>query len=231
MLVAIHQPNYAPWIGYFRKIDRASHFIFLDDAVFSKGSVINRVRILDGDRSSWLTIPAKPSMGTPIAAVVSGQSDWPKRHLSRLFNVYRGAAAFCQGWPDVERLYGALVADRFADANRRIILDICAFLEIETVFHNASEIGTMQTGDDRLIALVQAVPGATGYISGSGGRKYQDETKFAKAGLTLEYSDYDPVAYAQTLPGFTPGLSILDAAFNIGWAGAAALVKGDSGPD
>ncbi|MDD9904966.1 MAG: WbqC family protein [Rhodospirillaceae bacterium] len=229
MLVAIHQPNYAPWIGYFRKIARASHFVFLDDAAFSKGGVINRVRILDGGEPAWLTVPAKPSLGTPIAAVVAGQSDWPKRHLSRLYNTYRGAAAFSRIWPDVERLYDAVSAERLAAANRRIIEDICAFLEIETVFHNASEFATAQTGDDRLIALVQAVPGATGYLSGQGGRKYQDETKFAAAGLSLDYSDYDPVPYPQTSPGFTPGLSILDAAFNLGWDGAAALVTGDIG--
>ncbi len=229
MLVAIHQPNYAPWIGYFRKIARASHFIFLDDAAFSKGSVINRVRILDDGKPAWLTVPAKPSSGTLIAAVVAGQSDWPKRHLSRLFNVYSGAGAFHEIWPDIERLYDSLPADKLADANRIIIHEVCAFLGIEPVFHCASEIGAGRTGDDRLIALVKAIPGATGYLSGRGGRKYQDESKFEAAGLTLAYNDYDPVAYAQTSPDFTPGLSILDAAFNLGWEGAAALVTGDSG--
>lgn len=91
MIVSIHQPNYAPWVGYFRKIAGADHFMFLDDAAFSKGSVINRVRVLEKGKPTWLTIPAKPSLGTAIQDVAIGQVDWPERHLSRLFNAYRGA--------------------------------------------------------------------------------------------------------------------------------------------
>src|SRR5690606_21435204 len=44
-LVAIHQPNYAPWLGYFHKLAQADVFVFLDDAQFSKGSYTNRVQV------------------------------------------------------------------------------------------------------------------------------------------------------------------------------------------
>ena len=76
-----------------------------------------------------------------------------------------------------------------------------------------------------MIDLIRSIEGADGYLSGSGGRKYQDESKFAAAGLALYYNDYVPVPYPQTAPGFEPGLSVLDALFNVGWSGVADLVN------
>lgn len=226
MIVAIHQPNYAPWIGYFRKIARADHFIFLDDAAFSKGSVINRVRILENGKSAWLTIPAKPSLGTMIHDVVPGQLDWPERHLSRLLNAYRDAAAFDRVWSEVEALYANLPTDNLANINQYLILSFCSLIGVDATFHRASEVANPDElgAEDRLIALIQSIPNATGYLSGSGGRKYQDEGKFAAASLALHYNDYVPRPYPQTASAFEGGLSILDAAFNIGWAGVAKLV-------
>jgi hypothetical protein len=229
MIVAIHQPNYAPWIGYFRKIARADHFFFLDDAAFSKGSVTNRVRILDSGKPAWLTVPAKPPLGTPILNVIPGQADWPQRHLSRLSNAYRLASAFAEVWPGVEQLYSELPAHNLAETNCLLIERYCERLGIEATFHRASEVPDILSGDDRLIALVRSIPEATGYLSGSGGRKYQDEGKFAAAGLSLDYNAYEPVPYPQISDGFAPGLSILDAVFNVGWDGAADLVSADLG--
>ncbi|MEC8198310.1 MAG: WbqC family protein, partial [Pseudomonadota bacterium] len=53
MIVAIHQPNYFPWLGYFRKMIEADVFIFLDDVQFSKGSYTNRVGIRSGSGRRW----------------------------------------------------------------------------------------------------------------------------------------------------------------------------------
>lgn len=229
MIVAIHQPNYAPWIGYFRKIARADHFIFLDDAAFSKGSVINRVRILENAKPVWLTIPANPALGTAIRSVVPGQADWPQRHLSRLRNAYCRAPAFDEVWPDLTRLYSSLEHDALGGVNRRLIEEICSLIGIASNFQSASDVANPNglVAEDRLIALIQTIPGASGYLSGSGGRKYQDEGKFTASGLTLDYSDYNPQPYPQTAPGFVPGLSVLDAAFNVGWGGVAELVTAD----
>ena len=228
MIVGIHQPNYAPWLGYFRKIALSDHFIFLDDVAFSKGSVTNRVRILENGAEAWLSIPAKPSLGTLIKDIVPSQEDWPQRHLSRLANAYRKAPAFKSVWPDIETLYQEIPSPNLSDANRHLIESVCRKVGIETRFHLSSSIenpnGTKS--DDRLIELIAAIPGADTYLSGSGGRKYQDEGKFAAAGLSLLYNDYTPVPYAQPGPDFVPGLSVLDAVFNLGWDGTAELIDG-----
>jgi len=225
MIVAIHQPNYLPWAGYFHKLARADVFVFLDDVQFPKNSYVNRVRILDGGRAVWLTVPAKPKLGTPIGDVVPAQADWPARHLSRLRNAYAGAAAFKVVWLDIEDLYGELAGATLADANRRLIEGVAGRLGLAPRFVAASEFpgkGGVRA-DARLVELVKAVGGHT-YLSGHGGADYQDPAVFETAGVGLEYSDFKPVPYSQTADGFMAGLSIIDAIFNLGWSGAAAHV-------
>ena len=58
-LVAIHQPNFLPWLGYFDKLARADVFILLDTVQFPKkaGSWMNRARLLVGGEPSWITVP------------------------------------------------------------------------------------------------------------------------------------------------------------------------------
>jgi hypothetical protein len=228
MIVAVHQPNYAPWLGYFRKMALADRFVFLDDAAFSKGSVTNRVRILENGRPVWLTVPAKPPIGTPIRAVMPSQPDWPVRHLSRLQNAYRAAPAFDAVWPDMTALYDGLAALDLAEANRVLILRLAERIGVSVRWKRASELDPdpESAGDDRLLALIGASGGVTAYLSGRGGAKYQDDAKFDAAGIAVVYNDYTPPAYPQagTRGGFEPGLSILDAVFHVGWDGVKPLL-------
>ena len=84
MIVAIHQPNYIPWSGYFYKILKSDVFIFLDDAQYTKNSFINRNRIKTPTGEAWLTVPVKASLTDKINEVVYADAQWKKKHIKSL---------------------------------------------------------------------------------------------------------------------------------------------------
>src|SRR5207253_9418175 len=57
MKVAISQPTYLPWLGYFDLIDQVGAFVLLDTVQFEKQSWQQRNRIKTPMGLQWLTVP------------------------------------------------------------------------------------------------------------------------------------------------------------------------------
>ncbi|MCW5699425.1 MAG: WbqC family protein [Rhodospirillales bacterium] len=218
-VVAIHQPNYLPWLGYFWKMARADVFVFLDDVQYSKNGYINRVRILDGEASRWLTVPVSFRLGDTISAVYPAQSDWSPRHCDTLRQRYRRAAAFSEIWPDIENLYRDAPDADLATINRFFIERLAVMLGLTCRCLTSSSLDTSgAVGDDRLIRIVQAIEPGAMYLSGRGGANYQDPGKFRDAGSRLVYTDFAHPEYSQGIDTFYSGLSVVDALFHCGLA-------------
>jgi len=225
-VVAIHQPNYAPWLGYFYKIARAQVFVFLDDVSYSKNSYINRVQIDGGGSPRWLTQPVTYKFGEPISEVKLAQPDWRQSHLATLRNYYRDARAFKAAWPRIATMYEVLPEANLARTNRALIEAIASEMAIATKFLASSDLDTSGlSADDRLVAIVKTVAPGGRYLSGKGGASYQDPAKFRAAGIDLTYTEFAHPVYEQRHPEFLPGLSVLDSIFNVGFADTAALIR------
>src|SRR3989442_2778643 len=81
MRVAIHQPHYLPWLGYFAKWAAADRFIFLDTVQYEKNGWQNRNRVKTPDGPRWLTVPVHARLGTPIPEVtVDTAQPWRGGH-------------------------------------------------------------------------------------------------------------------------------------------------------
>ena len=226
MIVAVHQPNYLPWLGYFFKIAKADAFIFLDDAQFSKNSYINRVQVLVGNTGKWLTVPVSYSFGDPICDVRTANSDWPSRHMDTLRNYYASAPCFRSVWPRIKELYESVPDATLSSTNRYLVESLASELGLICRFAASSEVPTGEaTSDDRLVALVASIDPKGSYLSGKGGAGYQEPDKFTAAGLGFQYTDFRHPRYDQMSGGFVEGLSIIDAVFHLGWAGTADLLQ------
>jgi len=226
--VAIHQPNYLPWLGYFAKIARADAFVFLDDAQFTKGGYTNRVRILSAKGPRWLTVPVAVSLGDAIDRVRPSATGWPRAHLDLLRNEYRKAACFKQVLPDLSDMLLSVPEGSLAEVNAHLVRAVARRLGLSCSFLRSSELGVAGAADDRLVEITAAVAPGGSYLSGQGGARYQDPEKFKAAGLGFAYLGFAHPSYAQGAMArdFVPGLSVLDAAMHLGWEGAAHLVGG-----
>jgi len=77
MIVAIHQPQFMPWLGYFDKMDRADCFVLLDNVQFKKNEWQNRNRIKTAQGAMWLTVPVTYRFPARILEVeVNPQANW-----------------------------------------------------------------------------------------------------------------------------------------------------------
>ena len=182
-VVAIHQPNFFPWLGYFDKLERADTFVLLDTVEFSKGSRTNRVEVLVGDEPRWITAPVqRAGIGGPIKDVLTDtQRDWRGKIVKTLQQSYSGVEA-------VEDLV-LCEETRLAAYNEHGIRQVAETLGITTPIVRASDLRADGRATERLIAIVRAV-GGSAYLAGGGAGGYQEDERFAGAGIELIPQDF-----------------------------------------
>jgi hypothetical protein len=226
MIVAAQQPNYLPWCGYFYKMAHCDIFVILDDVQFTKNNYQNRTRIKGPKGPIWLTQPVLHSgraWQSTEAVEFDARIDWRTKHLKTLAANYARSAhaeamlAACRDWLDGK-------SPLLAETNTRIIQGVARLLGLRTKVVVSSTLDLQLTKADRLAEICRLL-GADVYLSGRGGRNYQDEEQFHERGIKLAYSDFAPSEYRQLWGPFWPGLSIADALFNLGPTATAALVR------
>ncbi len=222
-VVGIHQPNFIPWLGYFSKMHRSDAFIILDDVLAPSRGYFNRAKVLVQGSGKWLTVPVHRGDGYINHMKPSGD-EWVSKHVRTLQHSYQKAPYFEQVMPGVSQILEDGASLGLSELNLRLIKFIAATLGVSTDISLASDFSVSSTGDQRLVELVSRV-GGSAYLSGKGGDNYQLPQTFEQAGIDLLYTGFDSPAYDQ--PGvteFVPGLSALDALFNVGPAGTRALL-------
>jgi WbqC-like protein family len=229
-IVAIHQPNFFPWLGYFDKMARADVFVCLDDAQFAKsgaGTWSNRVRLRVGGSPQWVTMPVRRDYhGTRLTNEmrIDERQPWRPKLLKTIELHYKKARYFDSVFPTVSALVED-ATDRLADYNRAAIEAIAQRVRIDTgKCVVASSLAVEARATDRLIALVQRV-GGTAYLSGGGAGGYQDDQTFGAAGIELMFQQFEHPVYPQGETEFCGGLSIIDALMHCGFDGTADLLR------
>jgi hypothetical protein len=221
-LVAIHQPNFFPWLGYFNKLARADVFIVLDNVQFPKtgGTWMNRVRVVINGRPAWLSIPvmrAYHGVRSVREIQINSALPWRPRVLNTIQDSYARA-------PHFKAVFGFLAdaianpTDNLAEFNLaaiRLVAEALGLNPAKLVLGSSLVVEGKST--DLLVAMVKAV-GGTAYLCGSGAGGYQDDAKFPEAGLELLYQQFQHPVYPQSNTAtFTPGLSIIDVLMHCGF--------------
>jgi WbqC-like protein family len=213
--MAVQQPNYAPWCGYFAKMFACDAFVFLDDAQLPQGrSLVSRVKIAGRPETEhWLTVPVRKGL-RPIRDVAFADGSWAETHLRTLRQVYGKTPHFAEVMELIRPFYDA-TGTSLADFNMRLIEGVASYLGYRGDFHRSSDHPSDLRADARIAELVAGVGGDV-YVSGAGGQNYQSEAVYAEQGVGLEVRTYEPVPYERSGLGWIGGLSILDALFHRG---------------
>ena len=219
MRVAIMQPTYLPWIGYFSLINSVDLFVFLDDVQFERRSWQQRNRIKTMHGSQWLTIPvlSKGRRTQKVNEVVIDlPSGFSERHKETIRHTYRQARFFEDSMRFIEDVIPARFSNLLADYSIEGVRQISAFLDVCTETIRSSSLGS--TGQKaQLLANICVEVGARTYISPPGSYPYLNESDcFLKAGIPVEYFKFTPTEYPQLYSGFISHLSVVDAIFNCG---------------
>jgi hypothetical protein len=220
VIAVILQPSYIAWRGYFDQIRRAELFIFYDDVQYDKHGWRNRNLIKTAQGKQWLTIPVHSQGVTQGIAIkdvaIDWKRDWPQAHLKALTVSYSKAPYFKEYLPLLEWIY-ARHDDGIAEFTIETTIRLARQLGLEhTRFVRSSELqGIDGRRTERLIQILTSV-GANHYISGPSARDYIEQELFDRAGITLEYMQYQYPEYPQLYPPFDPQVSVLDLLFMTG---------------
>lgn len=229
MIVAIHQPNFLPWLGWFDKLARADVFVVLDNVALQRtgGAYTNRVEMLVSGKRAWLTVPvargADARERISEARIVEA-TPWRRKMRRTIEQSYARAPFFDEVMAALDPLFES-AEERLAAFNMTGVLSLARLVGLDTrKMVMASSLPVSGSGTDLLMAIVRAVGGDI-YLCGGGAGGYQDDAKFAEAGLGLQYQNFRHPVYPQiNASTFVPGLSIVDALMNCGGIGTARLL-------
>lgn len=218
-VVAIHQPDFIPWLGFYYKAAHCDQFVWLDDAQYSNMAAHNFNFIKTSQGRYTLKVPVEQHLGDPIISVrTRDELGWKKKHLMTLEMNYKRARHFDEFFPMISRV---ILGDHrnIAELNIEMNSMILEGFGIMRPYVRTSEMNFSFEGrEDRIIEICSAL-GAAEYLSGNGARVYQDGKHFEARGVKLSYLDYKPIEYRQLWPkvGFIDCLSVVDYIFNCGF--------------
>lgn len=218
MKVAIHQPTYIPWAGFFEKIAKVDLFVILDTVCFEKNSFDNRNRIGSKEGPLWLTVPVatKGKFGANSWRNIEivNTKNWRKKHLSSIKQSYSKTPFFGSYIENITEIYSKEWSSLF-DLNMTFIFFILKELGIKTEVRLASENEYRSRKSDLVLEIVEKYQGDE-YFSGSLGKDYLETEKFTEKGIKVNYQDYKHPVYDQVFSPFISHLSVLDVLFHKG---------------
>ncbi len=211
MRVAIMQPYFLPYIGYFQLIGAVDLFIVYDNIKYTKKGWINRNRMLQNGSDAVFSVPLKKDSDNLDVVQRSLATDF---NCDKMLQSVKGAYAWAPYFAPTFALLERIV--RYPECNlfrflHHGLLQTCTQLGLQTTIQVSSDIAIDHTlkAQDKVLALCQAV-GARTYVNSIGGLDLYSREAFQARGITLQFLQSDAFVYSQGGQPFVPWLSILD---------------------
>lgn len=211
MRIAIMQPYFLPYIGYFQLINAVDTFVVYDNIQYTKKGWINRNRFLRNHADAVFSVPLKKDSDfLNVDQRSVAESFDATKLLNQLRAAYQKAPHFAQTMPVIETIIRHTETNLFRYV-RQSILAVCEHLNINNRIVNSSTINIDHSlqGQDKVIAICKAL-GASVYVNPIGGTSLYSTAAFAERGMELRFLKSLPFEYPQFGKPFVPWLSIVD---------------------
>lgn len=251
MKLAIMQPYFMPYIGYFQAIYSVDKYILYSNLSFIKDGWMNRNRILIKDGSiSIISVPLihKSSNNFIYEILVDKNKKWNIKLLKSIFLNYKGCDYFEEVYPLFEKLLNQSY-DYLYELNAYTLIGIARFIGIttpiefdnkENYFDLEKKLLNIENGDYsdfiymkktqpiKKVARILAISNiekADVFVNAIGGQDLYDKDEFKQYGIDLKFIKTDNFSYSQFSKEFASNLSIIDVLMHNGKAGTMELIK------
>jgi len=212
MKLAIMQPYFLPYIGYFQLIGAVDKFVIYDDVNFIKKGWINRNNILLNEKTHMFSLPISGiSQNRKIRELkLADNKAWQRKFISTIALSYTNAPYYKDVRILLERIFN-FQSKSVADFITNSIKEICDYLIISTSIIPSSNIygNAHLIGEERIIDICLQEK-ASIYINAAGGKKLYDKPSFLEHEIELKFLYGMSPEYSQLKTSFVSGLSIID---------------------
>lgn len=212
MKLAIMQPYFFPYIGYWQLIHAVDRFVIYDDVNYIVRGWVNRNRILINDEPIYVTASLhQASQNKKICDTELQPSPfWRNKLVKMVETTYRKSPCFTEVFPFVEQLI-SYETDKLSDYLIYQLRALAAFMDINTEFIVTSRcyLNNHLSGQERILDIC-VQEGATTYINPQGGQALYDHVAFTQCEVDLKFLIPSPIEYKQFGAVHVPWLSIID---------------------
>ncbi|MEV7085922.1 WbqC family protein [Streptomyces sp. NPDC093085] len=228
-MIYIEQPPFLPWLGFCEALIACTSVALYDNVAFTQGGWQNRNRIKTANGPAWLTVPVTHSPGQLIRETRIAEG-FDASSMVKTLRLAYGRGPYAD--EALQVIVPPLSAGHnwLADLNTDLVTQIALALGSRASLFLTSRIPPAESTDKTgRLAHICAAAGEPELWAGSGTRRYLDTAALAERGISVLWNEFNGrhPRYAQAWPkqGFAPGLSVVDAACAIGWAGVAAMLR------
>lgn len=221
MNVAMMQPTFMPWQGFFELIYKSDVFILLDDFQFSVQSYHQRNRLfVNKGQVGWYSVPVQKSVSfkSPLNQTkINETTPWRMKMWKRIQQNYSKSSYYYDVAPLIEK-WLLTKEESLAAQNIAFIKLVCSLLDFHREFRLSSQYPSETKRSKRIIELLRWCK-AHRYFCAKGSFGYMlEDGIFPTHDIEVLFQEFQIKAYSQVgaTDSFVPYLSILDALLNVG---------------
>jgi hypothetical protein len=189
--IAIMQPYFIPYAGYFRLFAASDLFVIYDCVQFARRGWVHRNRLMDASGAErWLTLPLEKAPQNVVIRDLRFAPDAPALLAQRL----RPFPSLASDREDARWIVEALgnLRGHPVDYIERLLNRVVDYLGLpwNTIRSTALDVPLSFRGQDRILEIARRV-GARCYVNAPGGRSLYDAAAFGTADIELKFlTDY-----------------------------------------